>query len=227
MNRTAVLIVLVVLLTCGVALAGETITAQEFAAYEDLVKGNSVKMVRQTKEGNIASCDLEYQYTYRDFKAKKGAPVVVQGAFAFVYNKGKNPALIFKLVPTVSDFSAKKLTTVTPEYADVFVGGKSMKQFRYADFACEGGGKCMFYSDKDGAMMKLLFDTTPLDIEIKFSLSKGGIDNSFTLSSLLPKDPSDKYINRALDDMTLDFMNCNVEIGKRVISDIEEMTKKK
>lgn len=187
--------------------------------YESLVKENSVKFVRKTKEGNISSCDLEYQYAYRDFNAKKGAPVLVQGAFSFMYNKGKNPGFLFKLAPAVGDVTTQKWAIVTPPYADVFANGKSIKQFIVADFVCENNGKCIAYSDKDGGMANILFDKVPFDIEIKFSLSKGGIDNSFALSSLLPKD---KYIVQAAE-----FMSCNLEIINKISSDLQEMTKKK
>jgi hypothetical protein len=187
--------------------------------YESLVKENSVKFVRKTKEGTISSCDLEYQYAYRDFNAKGGAPVLVQGAFSFMYNKGKNPGFLFKLAPAVGDVTTQKWTIITPPYADVFASGKSIKQFIVADFVCENNGKCIAYSDKEGTMATILFDKVPFDIEIKFSLSKGGVDNSFTLSSLLPKD---KYIAQAAE-----FMNCNVEIINKISSDIKEMTKKK
>ena len=200
-------------------LSQQDIGSVNSTVYESLVKENSVKFVRKTKEGNISSCDLEYQYAYRDFNAKKGAPVLVQGAFSFMYNKGKNPGFLFKLAPAVGDVTTQKWTIVTPPYADVFANGKSIKQFIVADFLCENNGKCIAYSDKDGGMANILFDKVPFDIEIKFSLSKGGIDNSFTLTSLLPKD---KYIVQAAD-----FMNCNVEIINKISSDIQEMTKKK
>ena len=187
--------------------------------YESLVKENSVKMVRKTKEGSISSCDLEYQYAYRDFNAKKGAPVFVQGTFSFMYNKGKNPGFLFKIAPAVLDDTTEKWAIVTPPYADVFTSGKSIKPFIAADFVCENNGKCIAYSDKDGSMAQTLFDKAPFDIEIKFSLSKGGTDNSFTLSSLLPEE---KYIMQSAD-----WMSCNLEIINKISSDIQEMSKKK
>lgn len=200
-------------------LSQQDISTVNNTVYQSLLKENSVKMTRKTKEGSLSSCDLEYQYAYRDFNAKKGAPVLVQGAFSFMYNKGKNPGFLFKIAPAVGDVTTQKWAIVTPPYADVFANGKSIKQFIVADFVCENNGKCIAYSDKDGSMAKVLFDKVPFDIEIKFSLSKGGIDNSFTLSSLLAKD---KYIIQAAE-----FMNCNLEIIDKISSDIQEMSKKK
>ena len=66
---------------------------------------------------------------------------------------------------------------------------------------------------------KLCLIKPPFDIEIKFSLSKGGTDNSFTLSSLLPEE---KYIMQSAD-----WMSCNLEIINKISSDIQEMSKKK
>ena len=67
-------------------LSQEDIGSVNNTVYQSLVKENSVKMDRKTREGIISSCDLEYQYAYRDFKSKGGAPVLVQGAFSFMYN---------------------------------------------------------------------------------------------------------------------------------------------
>ncbi len=200
-------------------LSQQDISTVNNTVYQSLLKENSVKMTRRTREGIISSCDLEYQYAYRDFNAKKGAPVLLQGAFSFMYNKGKNPGFLFKIAPAVADVTTQKWVIVTPPYADVFANGKSFKQFIVADFVCENNGKCIAYSDKDGSMAIALFEKDPFDIEIKFSLSKGGIDNSFTFSSLLAKD---KFIIQSAE-----FMACGLEIINKISSDIQEISKKK
>ena len=186
--------------------------------FDGLTKENFVKSIRQTKEGELAACDLEYQYTYRDYKAKKGTPIIVQGALSFIYSKGKNPGLVFKISPVEINVGTQKWTSIDVPYVDIFVSKVSFQKYIVADFICENGGKCLAYEDKDFSMSKILFDQKLFDAEIKFSLTKGGVDNTFLTSSLLAKEKYSTQIN--------DFMNCNLERINKITLDIKEMSKK-
>ena len=204
-------------------LSQKEINTLNLTVYESLAKENSLIMKRKTSEGEVSSCDFEYVYAYRDFNAKQGATVLVQGAFGFMYAKGKLPSFLLKIQPYVSDVTATKDTDMwtftNPFYVDIFASGKNIKKNQVTEFACENSGVCRVYSDSDGSLAKTLFAPKNLDIEIKFSLTKGGIDNTFEFSQLIPKD---KYLIEVGK-----FMNCSLEIIGRIDKDLQQLPKGK
>ena len=204
-------------------LSQNEINSLNYTIYQSLAKENSLVMKRKTSEGEVSSCDFEYTYAYRDFNAKQGATVVVQGAFGFYYAKGKVPSYILKLQPYVSDVTASKdkdkWTFTQPFYVDVFADGKSIKKYQMSEFTCENGGVCRSYSDTDGTLANTLFEQKNFDIEIKISLTKGGVDNSFLFSDLVPKK---KYLVEAES-----FMNCSIEIINKIRQDLDNLPKGK
>jgi hypothetical protein len=202
-------------------LSQQEINSINNTVYESLVKENSLVMKRNTSEGEISSCDFEYQYSYRDFFAKQGTTVMVQGSFGFMYVKGKLPGLAFKIQPNVSDVTNTKSPwkVTPPPYSDVFADGKSIKKFLAKEFICETGGICRAYLDTDGSLAQILFEPKNFDIEIKFSLTKGGIDNSFTFSQLISKD---KFKAEEAS-----FRTCSNEIFNKVLKDIDQLPKNK
>lgn len=202
-------------------LTQQDVNAVNNEVYQSLVKENSLIMKRQTKEGEVASCDFEYQYAYRDFNAKQGTVVLVQGAFAYMYFKGKYPSFMVKVQPYVADINdaKNKWKIVMPPYVDVILNGESLKKYQVGEFPCENGGACKAYSDKDGSLTKILFNQKNLDVEIKFSLTKGGIDNSLLFSKLIPKN---KFIGESDK-----FMACSTEIVNRIGKDLEQLGKGK
>lgn len=42
-----------------------------------------------TRQGELASCELLFSYPYRDFRAYKGAPIIVRGSVNSNYMNGK------------------------------------------------------------------------------------------------------------------------------------------
>lgn len=181
--------------------------------YESLSKENFIKMNRVTSGGKLSSCELEYQYSYRDTRLLRGASVMVVGSFSMMYFKGKNVGYAFKIVPNVSDVKTQTWNYRHPEYSDVFINGKSIDKFKSTEFKCDPKGKCAGYSDPNLSMTELLLTPTPFDGEVKFSLEKGGMDNSFKFSSLLPKNESD--IERRK------FNICMFEILDQISKDLE------
>ena len=180
--------------------------------YETIVKDNFIKLNRVTSQGELASCELEFQYSYRDFRAHKGATVMVAGSFSQMYTKGKNIGFLLKLVPNLSDVAKQTWTIVKPEYVNLYAGGKSIDKFKIEDFTCENGGKCIAYVDKTLELTLAASDPFPFDAQIKFSLNKGGIDNSFLMSSLLPVNES--------ENVRTEFTVCMSDIVKKVANDI-------
>jgi hypothetical protein len=204
-------------------LSQNEINSLNYTIYQSLAKENSLVMKRKTSQGEVSSCDFEYTYAYRDFNAKQGATVMVQGAFGFLYAKGKLPSYFLKIQPYMSDVTTKdkdKMWILMPLfYLDVFANGKSIKKYQMSEFACENGGVCRVYSDSDGSLAKTVYGPKNFDFEIKFSLSKSGIDNSLVFSDLIPKN---KYLVEATN-----FIECSLEIMNRMEKDLEQLPKGK
>ena len=181
--------------------------------FESISKENFVKMNRITSGGKLSSCELEYQHSYRDIRLLRGTPVMVVGSFSMMYFKGKNVGYAFKIVPNVSDVKTQTWNYKYPEYSDVFINGKGIDKFKSTELKCDPKGKCTGYSDPTLSMTELMVSQNPFDGEVKFSLEKGGMDNSFKFSSLSPKNESD--IERRK------FNICMFEILDQVSKDLE------
>jgi hypothetical protein len=183
--------------------------------FESLSKENFIKMNRVTSGGKLASCELEYQYTYRDVRKFQGKPVMLVGSFSMMYFKGKSISYAFKIVPSVSDVKTQTWSFQYPEYSDVFLNNQSIEKYKSTEFKCSTNGKCVGYSDPQITMTKLVSTKQPFDGEVKFSLEKGGMDTSFLFSSLLPKDQSVQERRK--------FNNCMVEILEQISKDLESI----
>lgn len=201
---------------------GEKLTESEVnqvnnIVFESLSKENFIKMNRITSGGKLSSCELEYQYSYRDTRLLKGTPVMTVGSFSMMYFQGKNIIYAFKIVPNVSDVRTQTWNYRYPQYSDVFINNKSIDKFKSREFNCDPKGKCTGYSDPNLSMTELVLTPTPFDGEVKFSLEKGGMDNSFKFSTLLSKNESD--IERRK------FNTCMFEILDLIRNDLEGLKK--
>lgn len=184
--------------------------------YDSLSKENFIKMNRNTSGGRLTSCELEYQYSYRDFKSLRGQTVMVVGNFSVMYFAGKNNIVFgFKIVPNVSDVNTQSWNYQFPPYADVFISNQGIEKYKVREFSCDPKGRCFAYGDANLDLMKLVLTPKPFDAEVKFSLTKGGMDNNFNFSSLLPKDKSE--IERRK------FNGCMGEILELVANDLEKV----
>jgi len=201
---------------------GEKLTESEVnqvnnIIFESLSKENFIKMNRITSGGKLSSCELEYQYSYRDTRLLKGTPVMIVGSFSMMYFQGKNIIYAFKIVPNISDVKTQTWNYRYPQYSDVFIDNKSIDKFKSREFNCDPKGKCTGYSDPNLSMTELVLTPTPFDGEVKFSLEKGGMDNSFKFSTLLSKKESD--IERRK------FNTCMFEILDLIKNDLEGLKK--
>ena len=186
---------------------------------EAVEKQNTLKASKSTVEGKLASCNLEYQFSYRDFKAKQGAVVTVVGQLNAFYFKGKSANYAFKLVPHVSNIETQDWKTVDPAFVDIYIGKQSLSKYKAVDFKCEIGGKCQGYDDSKFEITEKLLDKNLDDMVIKFSLAKGGLDTEFNLSQIVK--PKDSIQER------LKFSQCVIEIVGLLKNDLDELDKSK
>ena len=218
---TRVFFALVLGLISG-CLAAQTLSKEDEASvknyvYDQLKKDNFVKLTRVTKEGELASCELEFQNTYRDIRARNGSPVVLTGSFAAMYNKGKFPGFFLKVNAADMNITTQKWNNIVPAYLNVIVGKNDFSKFKILDFACESGGKCLAYEDRTFALNLAVMEVVPFDAEIALSLAKGGMDYTFKLSSLMPADVSGKELKK--------FAECDWEVMEKVAGDLKAIAK--
>ncbi len=187
--------------------------------FEELTKQNFVRLNRVTTEGKLASCELEFQYAYKDFRAKKGALINTTGSFSAMYFSEKTPSYSLKVNAHQLDLlSEQKWQPLEPAYTNIKFKNIDFSKYKTIDFTCETGGKCTGYSDNN---LKLNLDLASLkefEPEIFFSLSKGGYDNLLKLSTLMPLQKVKTEFNG--------FRNCHDEILIMVADDLRKLIKK-
>lgn len=187
--------------------------------FDELTKQNFVKFNRVTTEGKLASCELEFQYAYKDFRAKNGALIYTTGSFSEMYSSEKTPSYSLKLNAYQLDLLAeKKWNSIEPAYTNIKFKNIDFSKYKTIDFTCESGGRCSGYSD---SKLKLNIDMASLkefEPEIYFSLSKGGYDNLLKLSTLMPIQKVKTEFNS--------FRICHDEILIMVADDLQKLIKK-
>ncbi len=188
----------------------------ETMVYENLKKDNFLKLNRITSGGKLKSCELEFGNIYRDIRSQSGKPVIISGSFSLIYVREKsNLGTFLKIVPSVLDVRTEKWTQTYPEFLDFKINKNSLEKFRITDFRCgsEERGRCIGYGDPKLDVIKTLISVIPFNGDVVFSLTKGGYDNSFTLSNLLPQKESLKVRE--------EFNSCMSEIFNEFIKDLE------
>ncbi len=164
--------------------------------YNEFVKENEIKFNRETVEGKLIGCELDYKYTYRDSHGTINgiAPTIYSvGNFTVNYFVDKHSSVLrFKFLPAIPEINKTSWKILTPTYLNIIVNGNNLEKYKVADFICDAGGKCVGYSDKAGGFEVLsqlaTGNKSKFDIEIRSSLTKEGIDNVFNLSSLTTPD---------------------------------------
>ena len=214
---TSRLFAVLILLMISGYVAAQTLSREDEVSvknyiYDKLVKENFVKLNRVTQEGDLASCELEFQNTFRDIRARGGSPVFLTGSFAAMYIKGKYPGFSLKINASDLDIATQKWINIVPTYLNVTVGKSDFSKYKIIDFVCESGGKCLGYEDRSFALNLAVIDVIPFDAGIVLSLSKGGMDYTFKLSSLMPAEVSGKVLDK--------FIECNLEILEKVTEDL-------
>jgi len=192
--------------------------AVEQAVIEEVANGLKSKAAlifrRVTSEGELSACELEFETSLRDYRANQGKPIVVMGAVSSMYSKGKYPSLSLKVKTHLLDFGGSSpWRPVQPAFADVVISKFRMKPYKVVAFECEGGGLCQAFSDSKLAPYIAILDSPRLDIEVQFSLAKGGMDHSFKLSYVGPEKDS----RAALDA----FQHCTSEVLTKTANDLK------
>jgi len=187
--------------------------------YSELQKEKDVKVTRQTKQGELSSCDIEFINVMRDFASNKGAPLVIIGNLSLMYTKGKNIGYLLKVTPNIADTSSGKWRVISPTYVAMNVGQTKTEKYRVKEFDCENGGKCMAFSDPTLAMTDLLMNNSNdlNNLEIKLAVSKGGTDIGFKLASLVSKEK--------FDSESLKYLNCSIEVLSKHGKELENLKK--
>lgn len=150
-----------------------------------------------TRQGEFASCELVFSYPYRDYRAYKGAPLIVRGSVSSNLLSNKPFNYLLKVVPIRLTFDTKTKkfdhVVLAPAVASMKVNGQSMATYLIQTFKCEDKGLCVGYAGKPAdaglSLIKTSLDTVPFDAQVFFSASKDGFDESFKLSDLKPEDP--------------------------------------
>ena len=201
-------------LIANTQLSSSEIKKLENIIFEEMKKDNYLKLNRITKSGKLSSCELEFGYAYRDNRALEGKPVYISGSVSIIGDTAKkNVFVLLKIVPSVSDVRNQKWIQTYPQYLSMKINNESFDKFQYTDFRCgtEGNGRCIGYGDSKLEMLQLFVKAQPFDSSIIFSLSKGGYDNIFLLSSLSATQESLKTRNN--------FYSCNAEIIEEVLQE--------
>lgn len=207
--RWSYLIIALASLVNSFAWAQELDRAQLNDLIWEKVEKNSLLVFKElTSEGNFSGCELTYSYPYRDYRARNGEPVIVNGSITSTYTKGKALSLFLKLQPQVMDLVSKppKMVTVQPSHATFKIRDINFDKYRLAKFKCEQGGYCAGYgSSNQIQFMEDVFSSIPFNPEIYFSLSANGVDEKFSLKNL-------KGNKRNSELLLGDFSQCLVKV---------------
>ncbi len=183
--------------------------------FEELTKKNFVKLNRVTKEGNLESCELEFQYVYRDNRARLGAPVFLTGSFSSTWTSGKIPGYMYKINANEFSIKDRKFHVFAPEFIDISVAGESFKAHKSIDFICETGGRCVGFYDKSLNINLVVASTVPFDAQLMWSLTKGGLDNSVFISKIGDRKKTQQEL--------MSFNLCNNEIIEKFTKYIKQL----
>lgn len=176
--------------------------------WEKFEKNSLLVFKELTSEGNFTGCELTYSYPYRDYRARNGEPVIVNGSITSSYTKGKALSLFLKLQPQVVDLSFKpaRMVVVQPSHATFKIKDLNFDKYRLTKFKCEQGGYCAGYgSSNQIKFMEDVFASIPFSPDVYFNLSANGVDEKFSLKNL-------KGHERNSELLLGDFSQCLVKV---------------
>jgi hypothetical protein len=185
--------------------------------YEQLTKENSLKLNRITRQGDLSACELEFQYVYRDTRARNGAPIVLTGSFSASWSPGRIPGYMYKINAYEFDFVATKWNVSAPPYINIVVKGQTFHKHKNIDFVCESGGRCVGYSDESFRINLAVLQAVPFDATLSWSLVEGGMDNSVNLSNIGDRSSATKALES--------FFRCNMEINDKLTEYLKKYSK--
>jgi hypothetical protein len=200
-------------LTVSLALAAQDLSDSDkkklqIYLFDELTKQNFVKLNRVTKQGELSDCETEFQYVYRDIRARRGELVLLTGSFSSSWSPGKIPSYMFKINAGEYSIKESKWSITAPAFINVTVNKLSFKPYKSIDFICESGGRCVGFTDPKFRINTSVVEAYPFDAILTWSLNEGGMDNSVKLSEIGNK-PNTR---QALES----FYSCNLEIIKKL-----------
>lgn len=192
---------------------------QQLRAYlfTELSKENFLKHNRVTRAGNLSACELEFQYVYRDIRARGGAPVVLTGAFSADWTPGRIPGYALKINAAEFLFKEQKWSISAPPFINISINEVSFIRHKIIDFVCESGGRCMGFQDSSFGLNTTVLEAIPFDASLSWSLVEGGMDSSVRLSEIGGK--------RDFPRATQGFQECNLEINENLVRAINKLQK--
>ena len=185
--------------------------------FDELTKQNFVKLNRITKQGELSGCETEFQYVYRDIRARKGAPIVLTGAYSSIWSPGQIPSFMLKINAAELDMKDTKWNITAPPYINVTVKNLSFKPYKYVDFVCETGGRCVGFFDQKFKINIAVADAYPFDATLSWSLVEDGMDNSVKLSAI----GNSQNAKRTLEN----FYTCNLELNQKLAESLKPKDK--
>ena len=195
-----------------------TVNAANHFVYEELRKDNSFKLNRVTIKSELNSCELLFNYVYKDFRQKNGAIILLTGSVSSRYDKGKIPGYALKIIASEVDVSFKeKFKSLTPVYINMKLNEINFEKFKVLEFPCSNNGKCIAYGDPNLKLNLQIMNSPIFDPTIYISMSKGGQDHQFRLGELMEKE-------KAINEFEK-FSICHAEIIEIVAKDLDEKNK--
>lgn len=185
--------------------------------FTELTKENFLKHTRVTRAGNLSACELEFQYVYRDIRARGGAPVVLTGSFSAVWTPGKVPGYSLKINAAEFLFKERKWSVSAPPFINITVNGVGFIRHKAVDFVCESGGRCAGFQDSSFGLNTTVLKADPFDATLSWSLVEGGMDSSVRLSEIGGK--------REFLQAAQGFQECNIEINENLVQAIKKLQK--
>lgn len=169
---------------------------------------------RVTSGGELAGCELTFKYAYRDFRTKGGRPLLVIGALANYYTKGKLFGYLLKVQPIQLSWNnatnSGVRTVLNPAQATMAINGINVTKFARSSTKCETGGICVAIVsktwDEDSKLLEITSKQPVFDADIFWSLTKSGIDESFKLSSLKVETGSNLQVRQNFTQCLLEVM---------------------
>jgi hypothetical protein len=105
---------------------------------------------RIEKSGKLFGCDLHYNYTYLDYKNKKGALILVSGVISTAV-PGRPTFVLVQSVKTSEitlresgQYGAKNFL---PAYIGLSIGGKNIDKYQVPSPQCRPGSLCKGFLD--------------------------------------------------------------------------------
>jgi len=185
--------------------------------FDELTKKNFVKLNRISKQGELSDCETEFQYVYRDIRARKGAPVVLTGAYSSSWDPGNIPTFMLKINAAELNMKDTKWNITAPPFINVTVKNLSFKPYKYVDFVCESGGRCVGFIDQKLKINMAVVETHPFDATLTWSLVENGMDNTVKLSTI----GNAQSAKQALEN----FYACNLELNQKIAESFKSNSK--